>query len=119
MDRDGHVGEVLSFLRPPTFSVWLKILNPLISATVPNAFGVFCITQWYYGTEVLVWRQDRTKGGSRFRQEAMMLGDLIEPRYFDLKAPAAHSFCPVRRLRDRLVDRVPPLRTTGSKGKSW
>lgn len=27
---------VLSFPRPPTFSVWSKNLNPLISATVPH-----------------------------------------------------------------------------------
>jgi len=33
MDRDGHFGEVLSFLWPPTFLVWRIILNPLISAT--------------------------------------------------------------------------------------
>ncbi len=28
--------EVPSFLPPPTFSVWSKILNPLISSTVPH-----------------------------------------------------------------------------------
>lgn len=34
VDCDGHYGEVFSFPRPPpTFSVWSKILNPLISAS--------------------------------------------------------------------------------------
>jgi len=30
-------------VRPPTFSVWLKILDPLISAIVPRAFCVSCL----------------------------------------------------------------------------
>lgn len=33
VDCGGHYGEVPSFLSSPTFSVWSKILNPLISAT--------------------------------------------------------------------------------------
>ncbi len=46
-----------------------------------------------------------------------MLGDLLEPGYFDLQALATYSSCSVRWLRNRLVDRVRPLPHYRIEGK--